>query len=146
MSGLLNIRQGGRIRYNLPTNTTTAYKRGQAIVVNAFGQLEILAAQGSAFVGIAGETCLATGSNNALADTNTVIAGQQGSIYCGEAIVETDNLSGTGGWEVGVTNVWAQAGGNFGQLGAGVLCGKALSDPASNGRLTFFFRANLSGL
>jgi len=144
MSGLLNIKQGGKIRYNLPIPVSQSWLRGQAIVINSAASLEKLGANNRVagiLVGLALETCVLPATGNIIQDTNTVLAGRSGGILLGEAVVETDNLSGTGSWTPGLSSVYAQEGGNFSYSStSGLSVGKAISDPASNGRLTFLFR------
>lgn len=140
MAGMLNILQGGRIRANFPTDAGSTWSKGQAIIVSSRGQLEKLNGQSGVTVGLALENCVTTAAGNPRNDTSVVVQGQQGSILLGEALVETDNLSGTGGWTPGSSTVYAQVGGNFSYNStSGLSVGRAMSNPVANGRLQFLF-------
>ena len=145
MAGFLDIKQGGKIRYNGTVPSEQTWSRGQFVVVNSGGALELLAAN-NLVSGILGgpalENAVAAATGNPKNDSNVVIAGQTGSILLGEAVVVTDNLSGTGGWVPGISSVYAAAGGNYTYTAAsGLKCGTALASPVTNGRLKFLFRA-----
>jgi hypothetical protein len=163
MSNFLTIQQGGRIRYNAIAALPQTWSRGQCLTINSNGQLELLSTNNlvysagatgpvsgsvSQVLGIALEQCLASTSlqtgGNVIQNTAIVFGGNTGSILLGEAVVITDNLSGTGGWVPGLSNVYAQAGGNYSYNStSGLQVGRALSNPASNGRLEFLFRPPL---
>lgn len=144
MAGFLDIKQGGRIRANFVTAAGQTWSRGQVLVINNAGQLELLNANNNVAgreLGLALETCVSPTTANVIQNTQTVIAGNTGSILLGEAVVVNDNLSGTGGWTAGVSKVYGQNGGNLSfNSTSGLQVGVALNDPSSNGRLTFLFR------
>jgi len=150
MAGFLDIKQGGRIRYNAVAALGQTWSRGQVLVINSAEQLELLnsnninlSTSGLAngqVAGLAMETCVAASTGNVVQNTLVVLAGNTGSVLLGEAVVVTDNLSGTGGWIAGASRVYAQAGGNVSYNAAsGLQVGVALSNPVSNGRLKFLF-------
>lgn len=149
MSGLLNIKQGGKIRYNLPIPLGQTWSRGQALIINSASSLELLSAGNNValrMVGLALENCVSAATGNVMQDTSTVLAGRTGGILLGEAIVETDNLSGTGSWLPGVSTVYALNGGNFSYSGtSGLAVGKAISNPVSDGKLTFLYQPAMGG-
>lgn len=147
MAGLLDIKQGGKIRYNAPIPVGQTWSRGQFIVLNSIGSLELLASSHIGTVtlgGMAMENAVSAATGNPKNDTSVAIAGQTGSVLLGEAVVITDNLSGTGGWVPGVSSVYAAAGGNYTYTAtSGIKCGTALSSPVANGRLKFLFRPTI---
>ena len=144
MAGFLDIKSGGKIRYNAPVPSTQTWLRGQFIVVNSAGSLELLSA-GNLVSGILGgpalENAVLPSVGNPMNNTNVVLAGNIGSVLLSEAVVVTDNLSGTGGWVPGITSVYAAAGGNYTYTAtSGLKCGTALTSPVTNGKLKFLFR------
>lgn len=146
MSNFLDIKQGGKIRFNLPTAAGQTWLRGQVLIINTSSQLE---RYGSAAgtptaltAGLALEQCVAVTTGNIIQNTNVVVAGQTGSILLGEAVVVNDNLSGTGGWVAGNSQVYTNANGDLTYTASSNLSGlgTCLVTPAANGRLTFAFR------
>jgi hypothetical protein len=148
MAGFLDIKQGGRIRYNAVAAIGQTWLRGQCVVINSNEQLELLGANnfvsGSSIGGPALEQCLSQGSQatggNVIQNTAIVFAGNTGSVLLGEAVVITDNLSGTGGWTPGLSPVYAQIGGNYSYNSAsGLQVGRALRNPQASGKLEFLY-------
>lgn len=150
MAGILDIKQGGKIRANFPTAVGQTWLRGQVLVVNSVGALERLSTTNitsAQSAGLALEQCVAPGTGNSanvIQNTNVVLAGQVGSILLGEATIVTDNISGTGGWIPGSTKVYGEpSSGNLTYTPTTNLSGlgTCIGSPASNGKLTFVFRA-----
>lgn len=147
MAGFLEIKYGGRIRYNATAAAGQTWQRGQAVTVNSSGQLALVSASNwnqFALTGPALEQCVATTTGNPMNNSSTVIAGQKASMLLSESVVVTDNLSGYGGWIPGKHKVYADTNGNYTYTStSGIQVGTALSDAASNGRLTFLYRPNV---
>ena len=144
MAGFLDIKSGGRIRYNFVAAAGQTWNRGQVIVLNAQSQLEKLGANNynsGVFAGLALETLLAAGVDNIVQNTNVAVAGSTVSVLAGEAVVVNDNLSGTGGWVPGQSTVYGQIGGNLSYNSAsGLALGKCLESPVASGLLKFAFK------
>ncbi len=143
MAGFLDILHGGRIRANFPTAVGQTWSRGQVIVLRSTGNLELLGANNNVAgiaAGLALENCVSATTGNLIQNTATVIAGNTGSILLGEAVVVTDNLSGTGSWVPGSSKVYGQNGGNVSYTStSGIGIGICLSDPVADGRMKFLF-------
>jgi len=142
---MLEIKQGGRIRLNLPIVAGQTWNAGQAIVVNSAGALQKFSGQQGALVGLAFENCIAATPGNVANDTSTVISGKTGTILLSEAVVVSDQLSGTGAWVPGVSPVYAQVTANLSYTAtSGVGIGQCITSPVNNGRMTWFYRPNLT--
>lgn len=147
MAGVLTIDQGGRIRANFPTDSSSTWSRGSIVALSPTGTLKPYAGEGNVLCGVALENCVTSAAGNPKNDSNVVVQGATGSVLLGEALVTTDALSGTGGWIAGVSQVYAQSGGlltNTVSSGVTMLVGQATSNPAANGRLQFLFRPKLT--
>ncbi len=132
MAGLLKILQGGKLRWNAPTNSETTYVRGQAVYIAADGTLTKYDGTQAVSAGLALETCVSTTTGNPMANTQTVVAGKTGSILLGEAIVETDNLTSGTSFAVGDL-VYAKNDGSIGSSGLGtILLGRSIKNCASD--------------
>lgn len=143
MAGLLKVLQGGKLRVNKPTAASTTYSRGQAIFINSSGQLQKFAGLQGASVGLALENCVSAATGNPKNDTNVVVAGKTGSILLGEALVQSDNLSGVG-ISVGDT-IYAQNDGNLTNVSGLAMwpMGKSTRDASSDGVAEFQMRPRL---
>lgn len=153
MSNFLDIKQGGRIRYNFVAAAGQTWLRGQVLCLNQTNdppQLQLVSAANigaSVFFGLALEQCVAVSTGNVIQNTNVVVAGMIASVLAGEAVVVNDNVSGTGNWVAGVSRVYGDANGNLtytkpdpsiNQSGLGL--GVCLRSPVSDGKLKFLFR------
>jgi hypothetical protein len=145
MAGLLTIEQGGRIRANLTADSSSTWSRGQLLSVNTSGNLVPATTSTKTVIGIALENCVTSAAGNPKNDTNVIVQGQPAGVLLGEAVVVTDNLSGTGGWTQGASTVYGDASSNLTYNQGGPLVGTVLNcTPAADGKLRFLFRPNLA--
>lgn len=153
MSNFLDVKAGGRIRYNFVAAAGQTWLRGQVLCLTQTTsppQLQLVAAGNigtSVFFGLALEQCVATSTGNVIQNTNVTVAGMTAAVLAGEAVVVNDNLSGTGGWTAGVSRVYGDANGNLTYTKpdpsinqSGLQLGVCLDTPAANGKLKFLFR------